>query len=293
MHLLLVFLLLASVRAQQYPCSCSCCNFQSCTPSPLPTVYVTYCTVDTCNVQCRATYPQCQVTAPYGQISAQCGATNVQLYNCRCECCNTGSPTCSPLYVGNSLAYTCQPGACSISCANQYPSQCVSNQNGQTQGTCTGFVTTTTTTTTVGPWLGNSCSCMCCQTGSFCSPTYVGTTSASFCSATSCTQACQTRYPTTCPYLSTIGQTSGTCTSSTTGNTRCACRCCGTTGCLDYDIRTNEGCTTCDSMCRSQNQCSNTYQVTQTCYTNNNTKMTQPWILFILTMTFSTFFIII
>jgi hypothetical protein len=291
MRLLLVFLLLANVRAQQSPCSCSCCNFQGCTPSPLPTVYVPYCTSDTCTAQCRAAYPQCQVTYPYGQISAVCGTTAVQLYSCRCDCCNTGSATCLPSTIGTSIAYTCQTASCSISCNDQYPSQCVSNQNGQTQGTCTGPITTTSSTTTVGPWLGNTCSCSCCQTGSSCLPTYVGITSASLCSSTACTQACQIRYPSFCPSLYQIGQTSGTCSSTTTGNTRCACRCLGATGYLDYNIVTNGGCITCDSVCRSQLPCISTTQVTYTCSTSN-AKTSHPWIILILTITFSNFFVI-
>ncbi|CAF1023163.1 unnamed protein product [Adineta steineri] len=144
-----------------------------------------------------------------------------QQYSCRCDCCNTGSASCSTSYVGTSIAYTCASDSCSISCALQYPSQCVTNQNGQTQGQCVGLITTTTTTTTItsGPWLGNTCSCMCCQSGSGCSPTYVGITSASQCSTTACTQACQARYPSVCPSLFLLGQTQGTCTNLITATT--------------------------------------------------------------------------
>ncbi|CAF4615695.1 unnamed protein product, partial [Rotaria magnacalcarata] len=39
------------------------------------------------------------------------------------------------------------------------------------------------TTTTVSLWLGNTCSCMCCRTGSYCSPMNVGTTLALQCSS--------------------------------------------------------------------------------------------------------------
>ncbi|CAF1055996.1 unnamed protein product [Adineta steineri] len=353
MRLLIIFLLFAIVRTQQYPCSCSCCNGASCIPIVLSTVYAQSCTTEACLQQCRASYPTiCQATPPYGQTIAQCisdniqqyscqcnccntgspscstfyvgtsiaytcasgscsiscaqqypsqclnnqngqtqgtctglittttttttSSTNIQQYNCRCDCCNTGSPSCSTSYVGTSIAYTCASGSCSISCAQQYPSQCLNNQHGQTQGTCTDLITTTTTTTTIDPWLGNTCSCMCCQSGSDCSPTYVGTTSAFQCLATACHQACQIRYPSVCPSYYFLGQTIGTCTSSTTsGTTRCACNCCGTSGCFNYDIRTNEGCTTCNSLCQSQSRCTNTYQVTQTCYPNN-TKIFHP-----------------
>ncbi|CAF1209569.1 unnamed protein product [Adineta steineri] len=296
MRLLIIFLLFTVVRAQQqYPCSCSCCNGASCIPNVLSTVYALSCTTEACLVQCRASYPTiCQATPPYGQIIAQCTSSIAQQYSCQCNCCNTGSASCSPSYVGTSVAYTCASGSCSISCAQQYPSQCISNQNGQTQGLCMGPITTTTTTTTVGPWLGNTCSCMCCQSGSSCTPTYVGITSASQCLSTACNQACQIRYPSVCPSLYILGQTIGTCTSSTTsGTTQCACNCCGTTGCFNYTIRTNEGCTACNSLCQSQSQsqCPNTFQVTHTC-SLNNAKTFHPWIIFILSIIFFNFFVI-
>ncbi|CAF1135160.1 unnamed protein product [Adineta steineri] len=294
MRLLIIFLLFTVVRAQQYPCSCSCCSTPSCTPTVLPTVYASSCTTDACLLQCRASYTLCQVNPPNGQIIAQCLSSTVQQYSCRCDCCNTGSASCSVFNVGTSVAYTCASGSCSISCAQQYPSQCVSNQNGQTQGQCMGPITTTTTTTTVGPWLGNTCSCMCCQSGSSCTPTYVGITSASQCSLTACNQACQIRYPSVCPSLYILGQTSGTCTSSTTsGTTQCACNCCGTTGCFNYTMRTNEGCTACNSLCQSQSQsqCPNTFQVTHIC-SLNNAKIFHPWIIFILSIIFFNFFVI-
>ncbi|UJR32334.1 hypothetical protein I4U23_019797 [Adineta vaga] len=282
--------LLPAIRAQQYPCSCSCCNTYMCTPTTQPITYVSTCTSEVCAAQCRAIYPQCQGTYPNTQVIAQCGTSYIQLYNCRCECCSTGSATCTPSYIGTSVAYTCQPGACSISCSRQYPSQCISNENGQTQGTCTGLITTTSTTTTIGPWLGNTCSCMCCQTGSYCTTTNVGITSASQCSTTACTQACQIRYPSVCPSIYSLGQTSGTCTSgSNSGNTRCACRCCGSDGCLNYDIRTNEVCTTCNSLCQSQTQCRNSYQVTYTCYLNDAKRLHSKFI-FILILTFFSLF---
>jgi hypothetical protein len=294
MYVLVIFMLLTIVRAQQSPCSCSCCTGLSCTSVSLPTVYVQYCTLETCLAQCRATYSQCQVPLPYGQVSAQCGSNIGPQYYCRCDCCNTGSTSCSPSFVGYALVYSCQTGACSIECNRQYSSQCVVTQNGQTQGTCIGLITTTSTITTIGPWLGNTCSCMCCQTGSYCSPTYVGTTSASQCSSTTCTQACRTRYPSSCPSSTSIGQTMGTCTSTTTGNTRCKCYCCGTNGCINYDINTSGDCSTCDSSCRVQAPCINTQQVTQTCTFNNKARRLKQfslrWVIFIITILFSSFF---
>jgi hypothetical protein len=291
MRLLVVFLLLVNTQAQQQPCSCSCCYGQSCNPAPLPTVYVQQCTLESCLVQCRSTYPQCQVTYPYGEISAQClpttTASSLSQFKCRCDCCNTGSAMCSPSYVGETLSFTCQTGACSIACNTQYPYQCPSGANGLTQGTCTGIITTTTTTTTIGPWLGNSCSCMCCQTSSNCLPTYVGTTSASYCSSVHCTQACRIQYPSLCPTLLYTGQTNGTCTSGAGGNAVCKCRCCGNNNCLNYDISTNGGCSTCDSLCRTQTRCTNTNSVTFTCQ-NNNAKKSFPSIILILTIIFFT-----
>ena len=294
-HLFVVFLFLTTIEAQQNSCLCSCCTGQSCNLALLPTVYVQYCTLEICIARCRATYSQCQENHPYGQISVQCGLNiTAPQYNCKCDCCNTGSNLCLPSYVGNTLTYSCQPGACSIACSNQFPYQCVSNQNGQTQGTCLGSLTTTSVTTTVAPWLGNVCSCMCCQTGSYCSPTYVGATSAYQCSSTDCTQACRNSYPSSCPSYSNIGRTDGICLSSTGGNIRCNCRCCGTNGCVnDYLISTSGSCGTCDSMCRQYTVCPNTNQVTYTCSVNNNNAKTfHTSMISILIMIFSTFFII-
>lgn len=283
MQLLVFFLLLVCVRAQQNSCSCSCCRGVSCNPTLLPTVYVSYCTLEKCIEQCRSTYSQCQVSYPSGIIIAQCSSTSVPQFSCRCDCCNTGSASCVPTNVGNSLAYLCQTGACSISCSNQYPTVCVANQNGQTQGTCIAAITSTTTrtttvTATIGPWLGNTCACTCCSTGSYCSPTYVGVTSASQCLPEACTQACRNRFPSTCSASSLIGQTLGTCISDYSGNTRCRCNCCGTNGCINYDVSTNGGCTLCDSTCRFRSPCINTYAVTQTCSFSNG-KALPSWMI--------------
>ncbi|CAF4309859.1 unnamed protein product, partial [Rotaria magnacalcarata] len=83
------------------------------------------------------------------------------------------SASCIPAFIGYGSAYVCNAGACSISCTSQYPSQCISNQYGQVSGTCTGLITTTTTTTTTTTNMigtGYTCSCMCCSSGSNCSP---------------------------------------------------------------------------------------------------------------------------
>jgi hypothetical protein len=294
MQLLILFLLLTSIQAQQNSCSCSCCNSLFCNPTSLPTNYIQNCTLVSCLAQCRATYTQCQGNYPSGYISVQCGSNIVPQFNCRCDCCNTGSTSCSPSNVGYTLAFSCQPGACSIACKEQYPYQCVADQNGLTQGTCIGFISTTTaattTTTTMGPWLGNTCSCTCYQTCSSCLPTSAGVTSASYCSPVTCTQACQNQYPLSCLSASNISQTIGTCVSGN-GDTRCNCRCCSTNGCINYGISTNGGCTMCDSMCRQYIPCSTTAQVTvQTCSTNN-AKTPLPWMFFVLMITISTFFL--
>ncbi|CAF1564362.1 unnamed protein product [Rotaria sp. Silwood1] len=294
MHLLWYFLLFGSVQAQQHLCLCSCCPGLPCNPNSLPPIHVQSCTLETCLAQCQATYSTCRQNYPFNLISAQCNSTIVPSFNCRCDCCNTGSPSCSPSYVGNSQAFVCNTESCSISCATQYPHVCVANHNGFTQGTCTNLITTTTTTstqTTIGSWLGYTCSCMCCQTGSNCLPTYVGIASVSQCSSGACTQACINRYPLSCPSLSHNGQAYGTCVSGTDGNIICRCHCCGADRCKNYDISICGSCTLCDSACRQQSSCSKPDQVTHTCYTSN-TMLCFPWLIFILIMNFSILFII-
>ena len=280
MKLIVIFLLLANIRAQPNSCSCSCCRSpapgQSCTPVSLSSVNVPSCTLESCLGQCRATHNQCQGNTSADYISAQCLFTATTTttttipppYTCRCDCCSTGSITCTPFYVGNTRAYLCQTGSCSIACEQQYPTQCRADQTGVTQGTCTDFTTTTSTATTItmiGPWLGNTCKCAYYPTG-FCGPdTSVGVTSASSCSSDVCTQACRNRYPSLC-----VTQTTGTCISDIGAKTYCGCQCCGTNGCINYRINTNESCTTCDSICRYNTPCVNTNSVTvQTCSTNN------------------------
>jgi hypothetical protein len=286
LFVILSLLLLTSIRAQQNQCFCTCCNGPLCIPISLPTIDVQNCTLESCLGQCRTSYSQCQGNGIIGHVSAECASTVTPQFDCRCDCCNTGSTSCSPSYVGNTRVYSCQAGACSIACIRQYPNQCRADQSGLTQGTCTDYITTTTTS--VGPWLGNICSCTCCQTGS-CSPTSVGVTSASYCSSSICTQSCRNQYPLSCLSSLNLSQTNGTCISNIGGNTFCGCRCCGTNGCIDYKINTNGGCTTCDSMCRQYTPCTNTNQVTtQTC-TTNNAKTSHPWIIFILMTSISTF----
>jgi hypothetical protein len=271
MYVLLIVLLVTSIRAQyQNQCSCSCCLGQGCQPVTVGTVNVQNCTTEMCLAQCRCTYPQCSANYPYGQLSTQCLSPINTLYSCQCLCCNTGSIICTPTFVGYSSAYFCLPTACSIACYTQYPAQCVLNQYAQTIGTCVGAATTTIAMTTVAPWLGNICSCLYCQSGYTCtSNILVGVTSVSQCSSSDCTQACQNRYPLTCS-PSYLSQINGVCLTQASGRTRCKCNCCGTVGCLDYELNTNETCTSCYAKCQQVSPCMNTRAVTYTCALNNS-----------------------
>ncbi|CAF2772781.1 unnamed protein product [Rotaria sp. Silwood2] len=252
------------------------------------------CTLDTCRLQCRTSFSQCQADSPNGQISVQCLPYTNPLYNCQCDCCNTGSTTCTPFFVGYSTAYVCTPGSCSISCNTQYPIQCVSNHNGQTSGICTGPITTTTTTTTTtltttvnrltdSPSIGQTCSCMCCQSGPNCSPnTYVGNVIVPQCSSSTCIAACQTRYPGLCPSVFNLGQTNGICISQNNGNIRCQCQCCEANGCPTYNLMTNGDCTSCYTLCQQGSPCSNTNTVTYSCNPNKSKKSAEFSLSFII-----------
>ncbi len=288
MYSLIILLLVSYVQTQQDTCSCSCCVGQFCSPTNVGNFSLQSCTLETCRTYCRI-YSQCQTDYPYGQVLPQCLSSLTTMspsYNCRCDCCRTGSPSCTPFFVGYSTAYSCQPGSCSISCAAQYPGQCASDQYGQTVGTCIGAITTTTTTTvstTSGYWLGNTCSCRCCQSGPNCTPYItVGNAIVTQCSSTTCITACQTQYPSSCPSNSNFGQTNGVCTNQTSVNTRCQCQCCGLNGCPTYYVNTNEGCASCSTLC--QQQCGYTNPTTYTCGSNRSNKSIQvsvPLIIFI------------
>jgi hypothetical protein len=266
---LLIVLLVTGIRAQNQ-CSCACCLGQTCAPIIVGTVSVQNCSAEMCLAQCRCQYYQCGATSPsYGQVLSQCLTTPVTLYSCQCLCCNAGNIQCTPTFVGLASAYLCQPSACSIACFSQYPAQCLSNQYAQTVGTCVGPVTTTTAMTTVAPWLGYLCSCLYCPSGYTCSSnTLLGVTSVSQCSSSDCTEACQSRYPYTCTtaYLS---QVSGVCLTQGIGRIRCKCNCCGSSGCIDYELTTNDTCTSCYSRCQQVSPCVNSRPVTYSC-TNNS-----------------------
>ncbi|CAF4028358.1 unnamed protein product, partial [Adineta steineri] len=242
----LILFLITTIHAQ-YPCSCLCCIGQNCQSATIGYVYAPYCTADSCSQTCRDKYYQCSAYTPYGQATGQCisGTTIAPAngpYSCRCDCCSSGSTTCAPVLVGYTTTYSCLPGSCSIACNSAYPLLCVSNQYGQTQGSCQGLTTTATTTTTIGPWLGNACSCYCCTSNSYCIPTIlVGNTSAAQCSTVACTQACQIRYPPLCPLTTSVGQTLGQCLTSVSGTTRCRCNCCGSIAYIVSTIMEKQG----------------------------------------------------
>jgi hypothetical protein len=290
MSVLLIVLLVTGITAQipnPNQCTCSCCVGQSCQPGMVGTVSVQNCTAEMCLAQCRCTYPQCAANPPYGQLLAQC-VSPVYLSTCQCLCCNTGSISCMPTFVGYATAYQCQPVPCSIACYKQYPSQCVADQNGQTQGTCIGPVSTTPIMTTIAPWLGNICSCLYCQSGYTCtSNLLLGVASASQCSPSDCTVACQNRYPLTCSTLY-LSQISGVCLIQGSGRNRCKCNCCGGTGCIDYELNTNETCSTCNVKCQQVSPCMNSRLPTSTCVINNSIITTN----FSLTILFLTLIIV-
>jgi hypothetical protein len=264
MYVLLIFLLVTGIRAQllSSQCSCACCLGQACAPSVVGSFTLQNCSVDACATQCRCAYSQCAATYPYGQVLVQCLPPPTTYFNCACQCCNTGTVACIPTFVGYTTAPSCD--TCNIACYANYPSQCVI-QTGQTQSICGTVVTTTTTASTIAPWLGYICSCLYCQFGSTCSSgVMVAVSSASQCSSSECTQACQNRYSSSCSttYLSQI---SGTCLSQGSGKTKCKCNCCRGFGCIDYEVNSNDTCTSCYSKCQQVSPCTNTPTVTYTC----------------------------
>lgn len=223
--LILSLLLLTYARAQDDACTCSCCLGLSCSAMFIGNYSMAYCTTQKCRDFCRSISGHCQADYPDGQLQAVCVYSREPLFNCDCHCCNTGSALCTPVYVGASTAFACQTGACSLSCNEKYPTQCVNNQNGQTNGTCVSSITTTTTTTTTTTSLmtavstGRNCSCWCCPSGPTCIPDiYVGDAPVTTCSPVSCAQACQQRYPAYCPNGAELGRVNGTCSNPVTGS---------------------------------------------------------------------------
>ena len=267
MFLLLIISLAIPVTIYaQNQCECACCLGQPCQPLIVGTVNVPNCTAEICLANCRCTYSQCAANPPYGQLLSRC-TIPTERYTCQCSCCRTTSGPCTPSFVGFAIAFYCDISACSIACSNQYPTQCISDQNGQVQGSCVGPVTTTTPMTTVSPWLGNICSCLYCQSGYTCTPNVlVGITSAPQCSASDCTAACRNRYPTAslCS-TSYLNQINGVCLAEGNGRTRCKCNCCGLYGCVDYEVITNDTCSLCNERCAQVVPCVNSRPITYTC----------------------------
>ncbi len=188
---ILSFLLLNTVQAQSFACSCSCCLGQGCLAASLPSVVAQQCTDASCLEACRARYYQCTAVSPNGLavgrcLSATTTTTNSPMiggpYLCQCNCCRTGSYSCAPSFIGNTNAFSCQIGACSIACSRQYPNVCVNNEFGQTQGVCVGTPSTT-------PTLPNGslrCGCACTTSSGF---QYYEMVTANGCS--SCIIACR------------------------------------------------------------------------------------------------------
>lgn len=172
MHLIFIatitLFFITTAQAQSYPCSCSCCFGRGCQPTLLAgSVQAQQCSDASCLAACKARFYQCTAPSTDGQAIGKClTATTTTTtsspmlggpYSCRCNCCNTGSYQCIPTAVGLTNAYTCDVAACSIACSKQYPSVCVNNQNGQTQGTCLG---TSMSTPTI-PSGSVRCGCTC------------------------------------------------------------------------------------------------------------------------------------
>lgn len=146
---ILVYCTIIAVRA--YQCSCECCFGFGCSLLLLSnSIEANECTSESCLAACKGRFYQCTAPSPdYGRAIGKClsvttTSTNSPLvggpYLCECKCCQTGSYSCTPINIGYANAHSCHDGACSIACTRQYPSICVSNQYGQTQGTCVSNV---------------------------------------------------------------------------------------------------------------------------------------------------------
>ncbi|CAF1379775.1 unnamed protein product [Adineta steineri] len=164
---ILSIFLLNFVQTQSDNCSCACCTGQGCQPTQILNASAQPCNDPNCLAACKARYYQCTAPISYGQAIGKCltattttttnSPTNNGPYLCQCNCCNSGSFTCAPTFVGEATAFSCQVGACSIACNNRYPYICVNNQYGQTQGVCLGVSTPTPTL----PSGSTRCGCSC------------------------------------------------------------------------------------------------------------------------------------
>lgn len=277
MYVCMISMIILAISVQAQPqCACSCCLGQYCQPLVVGILNSPNCSRETCLAQCRCSYSQCAASYPYGLVSTQCSSVDT-LFSCECQCCNSNSVTCTPTFIGYSTSASCQISSCSIACYTQYPAQCVSGPKGQTYGLCVGPITTTTTTTIMTPWLGNLCSCSFCPPGSTScqSNTLLGVISASQCSSSACTQACQSRYQLGCT-VTYLNQINGVCLSQMPGKTTCKCNCCGGYSCIDYELNTNETCSSCYTKCLQVSPCINPLTIRDTCVLNNSMIMTNP-----------------
>ena len=124
-------------------------------------------------------------------------------------------------------------------------------------------------------WLGNLCVCTYCQSTLACySPIFLGATSSAQCSASACTQACQSRYSPSCATTNYQGQVTGTCPSLAIGHVKCRCNCCGATmGCIDYDLNINGTCSSCQGACQQVSPCGTLVGTTATCINNRSNSL--------------------
>ena len=193
--LILSIFLLNTVRTQSYDCSCTCCFGQGCKPPPLDNVKAQQCTDTSCLDACKARYYACTAPPSNGQAIGKCltqTTTSSPSYSpvtggpylCQCYCCHSGISTCTPTLIGHTTAFSCQVGACSIACTNQYPYVCVNNQYGQTQGTCQG----PSTPTPITPSGSSRCGCSCQMSSSGYHAYEMLTTNG----CSSCNSTCQT-----------------------------------------------------------------------------------------------------
>lgn len=165
---ILSILLSQNILIHCYQCSCSCCLGSGCIASRLSDpVEAAQCTDASCLAACKARYYQCTASPGYGQAIGYCSSTTTSVstpsslisgpYACQCKCCNSNTYQCTPSFVGWTNAYSCTEGACSISCARDYPSSCVNNHNGRTEGICIGASSSTTNS----PNRSVRCECTC------------------------------------------------------------------------------------------------------------------------------------
>ncbi|CAF1053037.1 unnamed protein product [Didymodactylos carnosus] len=202
---LVLFCVVKLSSEQPHSCACNCCPTSNCYPSLVGQAYAANCSRAACTDACKVQYTS-SCASYFGKIDAYCTSsltTTTQQFNCRCDCCNTGS-TCSLNAIGTSTAWSCSPQACTIACYQQYPYVCVSSSLGQTSGQCTGLATTTAAPNSY------RCSCKCCNNGQLCTTYQVGTTVAQECSPNSCAEQCRKQYPQICA-SSPLGQTQGIC----------------------------------------------------------------------------------